>query len=70
MTKGRTLADGTVKGRRLTKRKYNTIEQKAPVESDNDKIKTFVLLILQKRELSLVPNPPLINSNEAWQHLA
>ncbi|AKA47537.1 TPA: phage late control D family protein [Haemophilus influenzae] len=41
MTKGRTLADGTVKGRRLTKRKYNTIEQKAPVESDNDKIKNL-----------------------------
>ena len=41
MTKGRTLADGTVKGRRLTKIKYNTIEQKAPVESDNDKIKSL-----------------------------
>lgn len=41
MTKGRTLKDGTVKGRRLTKIKYNTIEQKAPVESDNDKIKSL-----------------------------
>ena len=41
MTKGRTLADGTVKGRRLTKTKYKTIEQKAPVESDNDKIKNL-----------------------------
>lgn len=41
MTKGRTLKDGTVKGRRLTKIKYNTIEQKAPVESDSDKIKSL-----------------------------
>lgn len=41
MTKGRTLKDGTVKGRRLTKIKYNTIEQKKPVESDNDKIKSL-----------------------------
>ena len=41
MTKGRTLKNGTVKGRRLTKIKYKTIEQKAPVESDNDKIKNL-----------------------------
>ena len=41
MKKGRTLKDGTVKGRRLTKIKYNTIEQKKPVESDNDKIKSL-----------------------------
>lgn len=41
MTKGRTLKDGTVKGRRLTKIKYNTIEQKKTVESDNDKIKSL-----------------------------
>ena len=41
MTKGRTLKDGTVKSRRLTKIKYNTIEQKKPVESDNDKIKSL-----------------------------
>lgn len=41
MTKGRTLKNGTVKGRRLTKIKYNTIEQKKPVESDNDKIKSL-----------------------------
>ncbi|RDE85442.1 phage late control D family protein [Haemophilus parainfluenzae] len=41
MTKGRTLKNGTVKGRRLTKIKYNTIEQKATVESDNDKIKSL-----------------------------
>ena len=41
MTKGRTLKDGTVKDRRLTKKRYKTIEQKAPVESDNDKIKNL-----------------------------
>lgn len=41
MTKGRTLADGTVKGRRLTKIKYKTIEQTEPIESDSDKIKSL-----------------------------
>lgn len=41
MTKGRMLADGMVKGRRLSKRKYKTIEQTEPVESDSDKIKSL-----------------------------
>lgn len=41
MTKGRTLKNGTVKGSRLSKRKYNTVEQQEPVESDSDKIKTL-----------------------------
>ena len=41
MTKGRTLKDGTLKGARLSKRKYNTLEQKEPVTSDSDQIKTL-----------------------------
>lgn len=41
MTKGRMLKNGTVKGRRLTLKKYKTIEQQEPVESDSDKIKTL-----------------------------
>lgn len=41
MTKGRTLKNGTVKGRRLSKRKYNTIEQQEPITSDNTKIKSL-----------------------------
>ena len=41
MTKGRTLKDGTVKGRRLSKRKYNTIEQQEPITSDNAQIKSL-----------------------------
>nr|DAN41999.1 MAG TPA: tail protein [Caudoviricetes sp.] len=39
MTKGRTLKDGTVKGARLSKRKYNTLEQTELVTSDSDQIK-------------------------------
>lgn len=41
MTKGRTLKDGTVKGRRLSKRKYNTLVQTEPVESDSEQIKNL-----------------------------
>ena len=41
MTKGRTLKNGTVKGRRLSKRKYNTIEQEEPITSDNAQIKSL-----------------------------
>ena len=41
MTKGRTLKNGTVKGRRLSKRKYNTIEQQEPITSDNAQIKSL-----------------------------
>ena len=41
MTKGRQLKDGTVKGARLSKRKYNTLEQKEPVTSDSNQIKTL-----------------------------
>ena len=41
MTKGRTLKNGTVKGARLSKRKYNTVEQQEPVTSDSDQIKTL-----------------------------
>lgn len=41
MTKGRTLKNGTVKGRRLSKRKYNTIEQQEPITSDNTQIKSL-----------------------------
>lgn len=41
MTKGRTLKNGTVKGRRLSKRKYNTIEQQEPIISDNAQIKSL-----------------------------
>lgn len=41
MTKGRKLKDGTVKGARLSKRKYNTLEQTEPVETDSDKIKNL-----------------------------
>ncbi|OOF82498.1 phage tail protein [Rodentibacter ratti] len=41
MTKGRTLKNGTVKGRRLSKRKYNTVEQQEPVTSNSDQIKTL-----------------------------
>lgn len=41
MTKGRKLKDGTVKGAKLSKRKYNTLEQTEPVETDSDKIKNL-----------------------------
>ncbi|BFU60750.1 MULTISPECIES: phage late control D family protein [Rodentibacter] len=41
MTKGRTLKNGTVKDRRLTKKKYNTVEQRAPITSDSNQIKTL-----------------------------
>ena len=41
MTKGRTLKDGTVKGSRLSKRKYNTLVQTEPVESDSEQIKNL-----------------------------
>ncbi|OOF70584.1 phage tail protein [Rodentibacter caecimuris] len=41
MTKGRTLKNGTVKGSRLSKRKYNTVEQQEPVTSNSDQIKTL-----------------------------
>ena len=38
MTKGRTLKNGTVKGNRLSKRKYNEIEQQEPITSDISQI--------------------------------
>lgn len=41
MTKGRTLKNGTVKGRHLSKRRYNVLEQTQPVTSDSDQIKTL-----------------------------
>lgn len=41
MTKGRKNKDGTVKGQRLSKRKYNVLEQTEPVTSDSDQIKTL-----------------------------
>lgn len=41
MTKGRTLKNGTVKGARLSKRKYNAVEQQEPITSDSDQIKTL-----------------------------
>ena len=41
MTKGRTLKNGTVKGRQLSKRKYNTIEQQETITSDNAQIKSL-----------------------------
>lgn len=41
MTKGRTLKNGDVKGQRLSKRKYNVLEQTEPVTSDSDQIKTL-----------------------------
>ena len=41
MTKGRTLKNGTVKGRRLSKRKYNEIEQQEPITSDSSQIKSL-----------------------------
>lgn len=41
MTKGRTLKDGSVKGQRLSKRKYNTLVQTEPVESDSEQIKNL-----------------------------
>ncbi|WP_032092081.1 phage late control D family protein [Necropsobacter rosorum] len=41
MTKGRTLKNGTVKGSRLSKRKYNSVEQQEPVTSNSDQIKTL-----------------------------
>ncbi|WP_439257109.1 phage late control D family protein [Lonepinella sp. BR2271] len=41
MTKGRTLKNGTVKGRHLSKRKYNVLEQKEPITSDSSQIKTL-----------------------------
>ena len=41
MTKGRTLKDGTVKGRRLSKRRYREIEQQEPITSDSSQIKSL-----------------------------
>lgn len=41
MTKGRTLKNGTVKGRRLSKRKYREIEQQEPITSDSSQIKSL-----------------------------
>ena len=41
MTKGRTLKNGTVKGRRLSKRKYREIEQQEPIKSDSSQIKSL-----------------------------
>ncbi|MCK3658537.1 phage tail protein [Pasteurellaceae bacterium Pebbles2] len=41
MTKGRKLKNGTVKGQRLSKRKYNVLEQQEPITSDSDQIKTL-----------------------------
>ena len=41
MTKGKTLKNGTVKGSRLSKRKYNEIEQQEPITSDSSKIKSL-----------------------------
>ncbi|SNV67467.1 phage late control D family protein [Haemophilus pittmaniae] len=41
MTKGRTLKNGTVKGRRLSKRKYNVVVQQEPITSDSTQIKTL-----------------------------
>lgn len=41
MTKGRKKKDGTVTGQKLSKRKYNVIVQKAPVETDANKMKTL-----------------------------
>ena len=41
MTKGRTLKDGTVKGRRLSKRTYREIEQQEPITSDSSQIKSL-----------------------------
>lgn len=41
MTKGRKLKNGEVKGQRLSKRKYNVLEQTEPVTSDSDQIKTL-----------------------------
>lgn len=40
-TKGRTLKDGTVKGQRQRKRKYNVLVQTEPVESDANQMKTL-----------------------------
>ncbi|SMB82380.1 hypothetical protein SAMN05660772_02086 [Pasteurella testudinis DSM 23072] len=40
-TKGRTLKDGTVKGQRQSKRKYNVLVQTEPVESDANQMKTL-----------------------------
>ena len=41
MTKGRTLKNGTVKGRRLSKRTYREIEQQEPITSDSSQIKSL-----------------------------
>ncbi|WP_443091353.1 phage late control D family protein [Basfia succiniciproducens] len=41
MTKGRKLKNGDVKGQKLSKRKYNVLEQTEPVTSDSDQIKTL-----------------------------
>lgn len=41
MTKGRTLKNGTVKGSKLSKRKYNEIEQQEPITSDSSQIKSL-----------------------------
>ena len=41
MTKGRTLKDGTVKGKRLSKRTYREIEQQEPITSDSSQIKSL-----------------------------
>lgn len=41
MTKGRKLKDGTVKGRRLSKKTYKVLEQPQPIVSDSEQIKTL-----------------------------
>ncbi|PJG82137.1 phage late control D family protein [Caviibacterium pharyngocola] len=41
MTKGRTLKNGTVKGRRLSKKAYRVLEQPKPIETDSAQIKTL-----------------------------
>ena len=41
MTKGRTLKNGTVKGSKLSKRKYSEIEQQEPITSDSSQIKSL-----------------------------
>ncbi|WP_297929209.1 phage late control D family protein [uncultured Aggregatibacter sp.] len=41
MTKGRTLKDGTVKDKRLSKRTYREIEQQEPITSDSSQIKSL-----------------------------
>lgn len=41
LTKGRKKKDGSVSGQRMSKRKYNTLVQTEPVETDADKMKTL-----------------------------